>query len=530
MTPTIAARSPSAVPLLVAPRAPTLPALRVVRQSHGPSRIAGIVRHIDGTPAADAVITYFALPSQDSSDEDEDSRAPSSTTTDPGGAFSFDVGPGDYGLYASDATRSSTVLSPVSVSPGEAVTELALVLDGASVVSGVVVDGTGAPLRARLSVSMLSPHVRLGGVRSDLQGHFRAAHLPNAPLEVIAFARELQGRRKLAHPEEDVVIRLGTLPGALVCEVNDSSGHPVAAADLWATFANGGTFTHTDANGSARLAGLSGRVSINVRSPSAAAAPVEVEIDGSEQHVRILMDRAAMVKGRVLDHVGRPAGGQVTLEDDRGVARSALLDEGAYAFDAVRAGNYTLGYNAASVPDASVSVAFSTNGRDDFTVGDLELPAPRTIRGRVLDDRGEPVAAAELDVVSLVDGTFGDLDVQTDDDGRFEIAVVGKTRLRANYDGDTTAPLLLAGTGDEDVTLVLESVGQLEGLVRGASQKAEVRCADGVWHPLGATGQYQLSCTATATIEVRDAGTTRSFAVDFDPDETSYAEIRWSLP
>lgn len=524
--PTIVTRPALAVPLPAPLRVPTtLPALRVVRQSHGPSRIAGVVRHTDGTPAADAVVTYFFIPGQTS--DDEERSGTSTTTTAADGAFDVDVGPGDYGLYASDETRGSTVLWPISVSPGEAVTELELGLDGRSVVSGVVVDEDGKPRASGLRVSLLSPRVMLVGIGTDARGRFRVAHLPSAPLRLASFGlHESEGRRELSLPEDDVVVRLGPWRGGLVCEVVDWRGDAVAGVTVSGGFAT----ARTDADGRARLTGLSGKVTITVESASGSAAPVHVVADGSEQTVRIRIEHAATVDGRVIDNAGHLAAGTVTIDDGRGLTSERELVDGTYSFEGVRSGRYTLAYSATGVPDASVSLAFSTDGLVDVTLADLRLPAPRTIRGRVLDDSGEPVSGADLDVVSLADGMFGDVGLQTDDRGRFEVAVLGKTRLRASREGATSAPLLLAGSGDEEVTLVLESDCQLEGLVRGASRNAEVRCADGVWHPLGATGQYQLSCNATATIEVRDAGTTRSFAVDFDPDETSYAEIRWSPP
>ncbi|MEO6950794.1 MAG: hypothetical protein ABI321_03195 [Polyangia bacterium] len=515
-----------ASPLPAPLRAPVLPPMRVVRQSHGPSRIAGVVRHTDGTPAPDVTVTYFALPSK-ATDEDVDTILSTTSTADEG-TFSLDVGPGDYALYANDATLGSPVLSPITVSPGESVTELELVLDGPGVVAGVVVDGAGAPLPASLLIALDSPRIYLARMDTEQQGRFRAARLPNARLLVLALSHpELEGRRELAQPAADVVVRLGPAQAAVVCEVVDWNGEPASGASLSLTYAMGGTLTSTDSDGVARLTGLHGKVTIHVESTNGASAPVEIVADDREQHVRIRLEHAAWVKGRVLDHAGKAAEGTVTVDDGRGIQSSTTLEGGRYSFEAVRSGRYTLAYNAANVSDAASSLSFSTNGSDDVTLPDLRLPAPRMIRGRVIDEHGEPVIGAELDAVSLSDGTFASMGLQAGEDGRFEVPVIGKTRLRATYEGSSSAPLVLGASGDEEVTLMLESAGRLEGIVRGVSPEAEVRCADGVWHPIGASGQYQLACTATATLEVRDGDKTRTFSVDFAPDETSYAEIKW---
>ncbi len=509
-------------------RIPSLAPSRIVPQSHGPSRIAGLVRHADGTPAPGVELGYFALPSRATDDEEPAVR--STATTEADGSFSIEVGPGDYALYASDAARASQLLSPISVSPGESVAELELILDGPSLLAGVVVDGDGKPTRSAMQVSLDEPRLFFAGVRTTPDGRFRFPHLPNAPLRVWALARnELEGRRELGRPADDVVVRLARATGAIVCEVVDSNGVPVAGASVSVTFRTSGFYTSTDGVGRARIPGMHGTVQVSASSERGSADPVTVTLDDSEQIVRLRLERAAHVSGRVVDHEGRPFEGTLTLDSGQGTSTISVAD-GAYTLDALRAGHYRLTYGACDLADGATSLSFTTNGLDDLTLPDLRLPATRTIRGVVLDDQGRPVEGAEIDVVSLADGSFDNSSGETDEEGRFEVSIRGKTRLRATYDGATSALATFSGSSDDEATLTIEKEGELVGMVRGVTRDAEVRCADGIWHALEASGQYHLSCAAAGTLEVRDGGTTRSFAVDFDSEEPSYAELRWSLP
>ena len=498
---------------------------RVVPQAHGPSRIVGLVRHADGTPAPGVELGYFALPSRA---DDEDAEATRSTdTTDADGSFSIEVGPGDYALYASDASRASQLLSPVSVSPGESVADLELVLDGPSVLAGVVVDRDGKPASARVQVSLDEPRLRFAGMSTTPDGRFRFPHLPNAPLRVRAIGRnEFEGHRELARPADDLILRLAHGTAALVCEVVDSNGAPVVGATVSVTCGKCGFYTSTDDLGRARVPGMHGTVQVSAKSDRGAADPVTVTVDDREQTVQIRLERAARVSGRVVEHEGRAFDGTLTLDTGKETSTVSVAD-GEYTLVALRAGRYRLAYGDPADVDASLS--FATNGLDDLTLPDLRLPAARIIRGVVLNDEGRPVEDAEIDVVSLADGSF-EIPSSTDEEGRFEVSVRGRTHLRATYDGATSALTTLSGSSDEEATLTLEKEGELIGMVRGVTPGAEVRCADGIWHPLEASGQFHLSCAVTGRLEVRDGGVTRSFAVDFGSDEPSYAELRWSPP
>ncbi|HEX3529928.1 MAG TPA: carboxypeptidase regulatory-like domain-containing protein [Thermoanaerobaculia bacterium] len=300
-------------------------------------------------------------------------------------------------------------------------------------------------------------------VRTGTDGTFRLAAGRRRDLAIAAVAAE-HGRRTLILPQEDGSVTLALPPaGALVESGNlerrrrlpaaatarvltgrvvGPEGRPVAGA--WVEAARSQE-AETDGDGRFRLAGLpsGATVSLLARAPgrrgaltTATAGPVEIRLTA-----------AATLEGRVTDAGGHPTAGVPVLLGPRrggpgeespaadlvatGSARTLTDDDGRYRLDSLE-------------PVRSFAAALRPGGRRlagaavDLRAGenrlDLIQPPEIAITGRVLDEKGAPVAAARIFlegaepedrwlVIATADGAFRLAGIP---DGDYRLSVFAK--------------------------------------------------------------------------------------------------------
>jgi len=301
-------------------------------------------------------------------------------------------------------------------------------------------------------------------VRTGADGTFRLAAGRRRDLAIAAVAAE-HGRRTLVLPQEEGSVTLALPPaGALVESGNlerrrrlpaaapaarvltgrvvGPAGRPVAGA--WVEAARSQD-AETDGDGRFRLAGLpsGATVSLLARAPGlrgaltiATAGPVEIRLAA-----------AATLEGRVTDAGGHPAAGVPVLLGPRrgdpgeespaadlvaaGSARTLTDDDGRYRLDSLE-------------PVRSFAAALRPGGRRlagavvDLRAGanrlDLIQPPEIAVTGRVLDEKGAPVAAARVFlegaepedrwlVIAAADGAFRLAGIP---DGDYRLSVFAK--------------------------------------------------------------------------------------------------------
>jgi len=270
--------------------------------------------------------------------------------------------------------------------------EVRVVLVRAGALVGRVVDARGFPV-ASATIELVGTDFSGGPIDDDpRRSDFRDAE----------FHATLAGPAQLVPAGE-----LGVVPGPVppiprgpVMSLGMSLGGPrvhTAPSEPWVT-ASDGTFRATPAT--------PGRVRALVRHPEYVEAWSEtVTIPaGGEAHVEIVLHTGGSLEGRVVDSQGRPvSGARIELAATHGTLERTTKSssDGSFAF--------------ASVPvDVSLDVyeddeALAPALRTQTSVKDgerreivLTLPAARdAMLVRVKDDRGYPVASAQVSIASL---------------------------------------------------------------------------------------------------------------------------------
>ena len=510
---------------------------RQLTSSHGRCLISGIVRDASGTPVAEATVTAHPLRERDWDDDTAGDHA--DATTDEAGRFELEALPGDFALHAEHDTATSALLEPISLAPGESVRDVELVLTRDGRTSGIVVDQRGNPVEADIILRVAGHHSVYSLGTSDERGAFTLEPAPDAALEIVATSTENGATvtRSLAHPERDLILRLGSPLGALLVDVFDEHDERVPWATIYLVTGDSAILTNADSEGPTRVQPRSARVEIHATNGDSSSETIKLELDGSERSVRLRLSPCASVSGRVVEADGSRVRGEMRLVSTAGPNKGeetaiAVLDRaGAYHFGPVQPGSYRLIYVASwmTLPDESVALEVTIFDREAHALPDMRLSHPRTLSGVVRDEHGEPVAEASIELVDSGESSTGSADITTDEQGRFKIEQVrGPMRLRAAGDGSLSAIVLAAGTGNEEVALTLQSTGSVDGVLRGAHDKhARVRCEGGLWHAVGDTGQYHLPCAPGAALEIAAAGETRRFPIEVDEDEVTYVELRW---
>jgi protocatechuate 3,4-dioxygenase beta subunit len=378
-----------------------------------------------------------------------------------------------------------------AVRVGTSEVDMDLTVERGPRIAGRVVDAQGRPV-AGVSVAV-SP---LGeGATSEADGRFQLQVPSNGRYELTAHHSEWGGAMVSTDaPAENVELRLQ--PHAGIEATVLSGGEPVAGAVVSIAPAEGEEdnrfFTDrvTDARGHVVLRGVpAGKyfaLAEHAQLRSAAPVPVTLE-EGRTLPLTLELKPGASLSGTVHDEQGAAVAGarvEALLEGDRQLAQTGpdghfeigpLDPTGSYSVNVVHPGFTPLHRQAVRPTESPL---------------DLTLAAGRTLTGRVLDERGQPLAAVRLN----------GFETQTDH-GRFshaefagepeDLLVVGAAGYKED---DVTVPPGTTDLGD----LVLERAPTLAGRVvdgSGAPVASAIVDCDLCVEPTlsDAQGQYSLS-------------------------------------
>ena len=345
--------------------------------------------------------------------------------------------------------------------------EVKLVLLRAGVLRGVVVDARGFPI-AGATVAIVGNDFDGGPIDDDpRKREFREAQ----------FTAALAGPASLVPAGE-----LGVVPGPVppIPRLGSplllpNTPHAVPPEEPWVTRADG-TF---------RAAPVTpGRVRALVRHPEYVEAYSDAVTltAGGDAEVRVVLHRGGTVEGRVLDATGRAvAGARVELAATRGTLERSLRTaaDGSFAFAAVP-DQIALNVFASDddlQPSVRAHLDVPEGERKEIT---LTLPVSReSTTVRVDDDRGYPVATAQVSAISLDPGAPVRVTAFTDAQGEGTLVGVRGLRLRLEVFAPTHAPRsVTVDAAPPNVHVALDRAMAVHGLVRELRTGAPLGDAD----------------------------------------------------
>jgi uncharacterized GH25 family protein len=350
-------------------------------------------------------------------------------------------------------------------------------------------DGTPIAVATMVRVALEAPGVIAMTNATEADGTFVFHNAPRGPVTVrperLDATRYVGASKDVTAPATNVVLTIprgGRISGHVV---DASSGQPITDFEMLvqrgaAMFAGGAPRTiHTDDGTFTIDDVMPGRIELTATAEGytrGSASGIDVAEGAAVPNVELRLERAARVKGRVTSSDGQPIIGARVMSSEPG-RRIGPLDANVTDAD----GNYEL----TSVAPGERNISFSKEGyiaatkTVDATAGkesrlDATLDRGRELSGRVLDDSGQPVAAAEVRVEGEAMRP-----VQTDGDGTFRLTGLreGHVRLFAHKNGYTDARDETDTTTSSSVTLTLGHGATINGHVTGLTE-AEMATAN----------------------------------------------------
>lgn len=443
---------------------------------------------------------------------------PGSATTDEGGSFTIELPPGEWVLDAQrdDGCRGSTVIAASADTWAFANIQAG---HGSGTLEGKVLF-EGSPVGgATVQITCADRNVYGESMTTTPSGRYRFGGLEDGTYEVLA--TDEAGRRCRGVPvavaagrpaSTDLVVTEGArISGRVVGE--DGSGIPDASVSAYRTdgapgSTDPGSHASSGPDGSFALLGLEegGQYGISASAgtdylPANASADVAAPAEG----VEVVLRRAATIACSVVGPGGRTVVPQqvAAFREGQGYSSSEAFADGPgpYEITSLEPGTYRVRVVAQGLAAGwSDPVLVASGQRSEVTV---RLVPGATVRGRVLDTGGQPVAGALVLILDpVLTGLLGSLEYMTPQffeepatndeavrrwrsqgiemsrgvtpaDGRFTVPNVGAgARLLVAVHPDypmTRQPIEVPAQGSgADVEVRLARGGVVTGTVRGA--------------------------------------------------------------
>ena len=400
-------------------------------------------------------------------------------------------------LTARKRSHAPSLVRGIQISPGEGAADLGtVVLRPGARIAGRVIDSKGKPIASAgvHRVESLEPldhrSARLEGEKPDAisgaDGKFVLEDLASGlPLNLIVRApgHLPAGVRNVRPPnQKPLMVRLEAA-AQLRGRVVSAEGEPVAGARvdfIWEaavpdrperkTGPPVERFATSDREGRFELRNLpSGTATVS------AWAEGHVPVDGREvtvpwpdpdQELILTLERGTVLSGRVATTAGDPVSG---ARVSAGGASGTSDDDGVYKVEGAPVGRTTI---LAFHPDYRrffKEVVLDKGGNQL----DVTFEAGVEVSGRVVDERGTPVAGAGVVLNSLGARERHEYRGRTGVDGAFRLSPVGRGRYRLTAEGDDyppgeiPEPVEVAGKPLEGLEVVLEPGGAIAGRVIG---------------------------------------------------------------
>lgn len=355
--------------------------------------------------------------------------------------------PGEYSVAASAKGHEPKDAPDVTLDPGETEKLAITLVEGGRTLSGTVTDVSGGPIAgARIDAAKLGGRARPGAaVATTITGADGKYTLGVAEGQLLVAARSPDYAAQSRYVDvgaAGATADFALVPGGVIEGVvlDDRSKQPVGGASVTARrdsasimLAEGGARAVTAGpDGRFRIAGLRpGAYELGAKADARRTrAPTQVGIGVAEQitDVQLLVGRAPIVRGTVLDEDNKPvAGADILTFGDFGASDNKSDDKGAFVLEGLGVGTHALvGRIDTHVPAGPTSVVIADKDVDGVV---LRMKKAGKLVGHV-----EPRQAGceiEVDVdnerpmMMLARGGS-----QTSDaDGNFEIAPVTPSKL-----------------------------------------------------------------------------------------------------
>ncbi|MBI2376849.1 MAG: carboxypeptidase regulatory-like domain-containing protein [Deltaproteobacteria bacterium] len=337
------------------------------------------------------------------------------TTTDGNGAFFLaSIPEGEYSVVAS-GEGYRRVSRRIKVEKSKPI-EVELRHEGSLTLSGRVVDAKGRPRSFLLVEGFPAARGSTGreeyfraAVLTGGDGSFTLTELKPGPYEINVSKQNGDGvlsrggtRARAGDKDVQVVVPLARmLSGRLV----GPNGQPIAHGNVGRSFVR-------DASGRFEVEAGVEAETLKIRAEG--FAPLEKAVPGGEQDLDlgdIVLQEGRTVRGRVVDAAGAPVAAWVrglgTVPGRRRLEEAAAAQSGAFEVDGLPKHGAMLQVHAEARAPKRVEVP---DGVDQLTI---TMEAGATVRGLVVDNRGEPIPG-----IWVQGESFG---AKTGPDGRFEL-------------------------------------------------------------------------------------------------------------
>jgi protocatechuate 3,4-dioxygenase beta subunit/membrane-associated protease RseP (regulator of RpoE activity) len=376
------------------------------RPPAAPATLSGrVTRKADGSPIAGAVVAIERIESQLSFGRSSEA-APEVVTTDASGMWTASkVPPGDYVIAATARGFLPGSLPKLAIAAGSTRGGLDLALEpGGTVVSGTVSDIGGGPIAGarvvavEVSIRVISGKIAPFLVLTGADGRYDLT-LPDGAFELAASHDDYTGSHRTIQLHgkplkiDFVLAPGGTIRGQVIAR---DTGKPVPGAIVSADTHHRRDSdlagpTVADGDGKFAVHSLpSGAIAISAAAPGyASKTPTTVELGIGEQveGVRVLVDHALSISGRVIDKVSKHGieGAHVGAFSIAAAAYAQAPDptdkDGAFEIVGVKPGSYMLVVIADDeMPDIGKPVEVE---QKDVTGVVIELGVGATLSGRV---------------------------------------------------------------------------------------------------------------------------------------------------
>ncbi|HVS31483.1 MAG TPA: carboxypeptidase regulatory-like domain-containing protein [Thermoanaerobaculia bacterium] len=394
------------------------------------------------------------------------------TNTDSDGAFSIHLPTGlhDLGAWKKGFAASEGTTIDVAANAER----LRMVLSPAVQISGRVVRRKGeGPLSGLVAAMDESGRGAQAEIRDD--GSFVIDSLTPGSYMIMARVDDTNVTQGAIAPATNVRIELPSLVAVRGRVIDAGTGAPIASYTLGTS---GTDFSHYDSNevfdaeGKFSASVPAGNVELNVSAPGYTDASRSVIVTESKpvDEVEIPLTR------------GRRLHGRITSKDGAQIAGAAIEIEGVYSMDEITsdengewempaAGVGELRLNARKKGFVSTHQSVSAGAGDERV--DITLSTGKTLRGRVVDTTGAPVAKARVYATSEVHDAESQ-NAESEADGTFTLGGLsaGHYSLFAEKKGIGKANLADVDISKvQPVTLTLSkaATGRIRGTIDGVS-------------------------------------------------------------
>jgi hypothetical protein len=346
------------------------------------------------------------------------------------------VTPGSVQVIARHPAYLEGISEPLTLKPGGE-GEVRIVLKRGGLLEGRVLEHDRTPVAgARVEVTAVSGLThRITYTAED--GSFA---FPSLPLDVIVSVARPEAPSHIverftidvppdARREIDIILR--PLRHPVIIRVSDDRGYPLDGVEVKVTSLEPDeamqTTLFTDDGGEAEL-GMARELPLRVVLLRREHGPVVAEIDPAPARIELVMEAALAAQGTVLGGRGRVDGATLVLTTPTGVQHARSDGDGDFRFDGLAPGPAQLLITAPGFVPLEREVSIDGDSRRAVDLGRFELKAGGSVRGVVVDERGDPIAGARVAVgrvpTYLPVGPLPLGVVATDSEGRFALADV----------------------------------------------------------------------------------------------------------